>query len=173
MLYNYVRFKINAAPDGLVAEEFFMLKILYVLLFLIGISFAVIYYQNSNEPLLGVNDGRFMPLGTRPNAVSTQAKDADKKVATWTMKNTPEQTTQAILYSIESYGGAEIIENNNNYVYVVFTTPLMKYHDDVEFWIDESAGEVHFRSSSRAGYSDRGLNRQRYDALALSYAGAN
>jgi uncharacterized protein (DUF1499 family) len=45
----------------------------------------------------------------------------------------------------------------------------MKYHDDVEFYIDSIAQQVHFRSASRAGYSDRGLNRQRYEALAMSY----
>jgi uncharacterized protein (DUF1499 family) len=46
----------------------------------------------------------------------------------------------------------------------------MKYNDDVEFWLDSDAKQVHFRSASRAGYSDMGLNRTRYEAIAELYS---
>ena len=75
----------------------------------------------------------------------------------------------AILTAVKSYGGAEVIKQEADYLYVVFTTDLMKFHDDAEFYLDADAREVHFRSSSRAGYSDRGLNRQRYEKLTTLY----
>ena len=55
------------------------------------------------------------------------------------------------------------------YFHAVSTTITMKYHDDLEFYFDEQAGLVHFRSASRVGYSDRGLNRERYNRLIDLY----
>jgi uncharacterized protein (DUF1499 family) len=41
------------------------------------------------------------------------------------IKNSKEQ----IFKSIESYRNAKIIKNEKNYIYAVFTTEKMKYHD--------------------------------------------
>jgi uncharacterized protein (DUF1499 family) len=45
----------------------------------------------------------------------------------------------------------------------------MRFHDDLEFYFDDENKFVHFRSSSRIGYSDMGLNRARYKSLMESY----
>jgi uncharacterized protein (DUF1499 family) len=63
-----------------------------------------------------------------------------------------------------------IQEESETYIHVVAVTPLMRYRDDVEFFFDEDASLIHFRSASRVGYSDKGLNRQRYEAIAKAYA---
>lgn len=146
-----------------------MKKVLLGLLVLVALAFAVIYWQNAQVPELGVTDGKLQPPGSRPNSVSTQADDPARRVDVLPMKATTANTRAAILYAIKSYGGAEIIEERPEYIYAVFTTPLMKYNDDVEFYIDREKRQVHFRSASRAGYSDRGLNRERYNALASFY----
>lgn len=146
-----------------------MTKILITLLVLVAAAFAFIYWQNSQTPTLGVVDGKLSPLGSRPNSVSTQSEGPSKKVETLAMKDSLEATKQSLLSAIDAYGGAEYIAVEDDYIYVVFVTPTMKYKDDAEFWIDTDNKEVHFRSSSRAGYSDRGLNRQRYEQLMISY----
>ena len=146
-----------------------MAKILLAILMLIAVAFSAIYFQNSRAPELGVVSGKLMELGSRPNSVASQTADEQKRVLPLAMKESAEATHKAIKAAIKQYGGAEIITETSDYIYAVFTTPLMKYHDDVEFYIDSIAQQVHFRSSSRAGYSDRGLNRQRYEALAMSY----
>ena len=144
-------------------------KILLTLVILLLAGFAVIYWQNSQAPELGVVDGKLKPLSSKPNCVSSQAQDINKLVPVLEPKATLKATREAILKSIESYGGAEIVQQTDDYIYAVFVTPTMKYRDDVEFWINTADNEVHFRSSSRAGYSDRGLNRQRYNELANAY----
>jgi uncharacterized protein (DUF1499 family) len=144
-------------------------KILLAILMLIAVAFSAIYFQNSRAPELGVVSGKLMELGSRPNSVASQTADEQKRVLPLAMKESAEATHKAIKAAIKQYGGAEIITETSDYIYAVFTTPLMKYHDDVEFYIDSIAQQVHFRSASRAGYSDRGLNRQRYEALAKSY----
>lgn len=140
---------------------------------LIVLAFVMIYVQNSRAPTLGHNQGRLKPLSSKPNAVSTQAEDVAKRVAPWPFKADQEKTMSAILAAVKGYGGAEVISQEADYLYVVFTTEQMKFHDDAEFYLDADAREVHFRSASRAGYSDRGLNRQRHERLTALYKEAH
>jgi uncharacterized protein (DUF1499 family) len=65
---------------------------------------------------------------------------------------------------------AEIIQADGNYVYAEFTTALMGFVDDVEFFLDESAGVIHVRSASRLGESDLGVNRKRVEAIRAAFS---
>lgn len=131
--------------------------------------FGYFYYQNSQVPTLGVSQGKLKALSNKPNSVSSQTEIADKKVATLAFKDTQESTMEALKQAVSAYGGGTIEKETNDYLYVIFTTSLMKYRDDVEFWLDSENKEVHFRSASRTGYSDMGLNRQRYVKISALY----
>lgn len=146
-----------------------MTTVITIISVLIVANFGFIFYQNTQIPDLGMEDGKFKPLSNKPNNVSTQTQNLEKKVEPWPFKGTKEETMAAIKSAINSYGGAETQKENENYLYVVFTTKLMRYHDDAEFWLDDEDRLVHFRSASRAGYSDMGLNRKRYDQLTEVY----
>jgi len=148
-----------------------MSTILIILVVFIAANFGRIYYQNTQVPELGVVSGQFKPVSQKPNNVSTQAKDPVKQVDTLAGKDTPEATMAALKKTVQQYGGAAVQTETEDYLYVIFTTNLMKYHDDAEFWLDIEANEVHFRSASRAGHSDMGLNKQRYKKLAELYQG--
>ena len=143
--------------------------LLILALFVAG-NFGRIYYQNAQVPSLGVEQGQFQPISKKPNNVSTQTDDAAKKVEPLTAKETPAATLTAIKQAINLYGGGDIKSETEDYLYVVFTTGRMRFHDDAEFWLDNANQQVHFRSASRAGYSDMGLNRQRYDRITELYA---
>ncbi|MEJ2045484.1 MAG: DUF1499 domain-containing protein [Reinekea sp.] len=146
-----------------------MATALIIIVAVVAFNAAFIVIQNNRVPALGVTNGQFKPVSNKPNNVSTQTDVAEKQVATLPFKSTPEATMAAIKKAVETYGGAEIKQETAAYLYVVFTTPRMKFHDDVEFWLDTQNKAVHFRSSSRAGYSDMGQNRKRYDSLAELY----
>ena len=143
--------------------------ILAVLAVFIAVNFVRIYSQNSRIPSLGVTNGQLKEVPKTPNAVSTQTLDLAKKVAPLPFKHDPESTMAAIIATVNKYGGAKIVKQERDYLYVVFTTPLMKFHDDAEFYLDETNRLVHFRSASRAGYSDLGLNQKRYTELKEYY----
>lgn len=147
-----------------------MTTALIIFVVFIAANFGRIYYQNVQVPELGVESGQLKPVSKKPNNVSTQATDEEKRVAPLPIKSTTAETMSAIKKAVNQYGGAEVKTETEDYLYVIFTTNLMKYHDDAEFWIDQANGVVHFRSASRAGYSDMGLNRKRYDAIAELYA---
>jgi uncharacterized protein (DUF1499 family) len=41
----------------------------------------------------------------------------------------------------------------------------MRYRDDVEFLLRKREGEIAFRSASRVGHSDMGVNRDRIEEI--------
>ncbi len=61
--------------------------------------------------------------------------------------------------------GARIVERRPDYLYVQFTSRLMRFVDDAEFWFDPAAGVVQVRSASRVGRGDLGVNRARIEAI--------
>lgn len=59
----------------------------------------------------------------------------------------------------------EIISQTNNYLYVEFKSKLWRFVDDVEFLFDVDNKTINFRSSSRLGKSDLGVNRKRMEEI--------
>ena len=55
------------------------------------------------------------------------------------------------------------------YVHAEFRSALLRFVDDVEFLFDEKAKRLHFRSASRLGRSDFGVNRKRMEEIAREY----
>ncbi|MFC3852152.1 DUF1499 domain-containing protein [Salinispirillum marinum] len=140
-----------------------------LILALVAVAFIAIYTQNARVPELGHENGRLKPLSKDPNGVSTQTDDPAKQVQPWAFKADQKSTLQAILQAVELYGKAEVITQRDDYLYVVFVTPLMRYRDDAEFYLDAQTQRVHFRSKSRAGKSDLGLNQKRFARLTELY----
>lgn len=134
------------------------------------LSAGVMGFQNFQVPELGLSEGKFKPLKSSPNGVSTQAQDPSKLVEILPFKEDTETTMKAIKVVLDSYAGEyQVVAESSDYLRVVFITPGMRFRDDAEFWLDEKDRVVHFRSQSRVGHSDLGLNRARYEELRHSY----
>jgi uncharacterized protein (DUF1499 family) len=105
----------------------------------------------------GLVDGRLAPLASKPNGVSSEAGTSEAK------RVDPLSTDKAgLLAAIRATGGT-VQADEADYVAATYTTPLMRYVDDVEFRRD---GDLwHVRSASRVGHSDMGANRKRIDAV--------
>ncbi len=112
----------------------------------------------NNPKSLGINNGQLSPMPKSPNAVSSQTDAADKQVEALPMIGSELQTKQKIISCPKEVGANVINNETENYLHSVFTSRLMRFKDDVEFYIDESAKLVHFRSASRVDHSDLGAN---------------
>ena len=117
---------------------------------------------------LGVHDGKLKPPSKTPNSVSSQAslypdhpQRAYADIAPLPLKGDAAATLDRIAGIIEGMSGAEIVKREPGYLYVQFTTRLMKYVDDAEFWFDPDSKVIQVRSASRLGKSDLGVNRER------------
>lgn len=121
-------------------------------------------------PGLGVRSGKLAAVPKSPNAVSSQADDPGKRVDPFPFKKRDmDLTKKSIKQAMFSHGNISIKTETEDYIHAVSTTRRMRYHDDLEFYFDERGGVVHFRSASRIGYSDLGMNQQRYHALMELY----
>lgn len=127
---------------------------------------------------LGVRDGRLKAPSTTPNSVSSQAglwqghpRQQEAAIAPLPLLNGDGAATMARLQALLSArADVRLVSVRGDYMLAEFTTRLMRYTDDVEFWLDPVNGVVQVRSASRLGESDLGANRQRIEALRLQLA---
>jgi uncharacterized protein (DUF1499 family) len=55
-------------------------------------------------------------------------------------------------------------------LYVEVSSQLMRFVDDVEFYLDDQAQKIQVRSAARLGESDLGVNRQRMEEFRTKLA---
>ena len=55
-------------------------------------------------------------------------------------------------------------------MHATYTSAIMGYTDDVELWFCNEPGKVEVRSSSRVGYYDFNVNRERVERLRQALA---
>ena len=121
---------------------------------------------SGTRPLnLGVIEGRLQQCPVTPNCVSTFAEDAEHGIQPLPLTGSLIQEQDNLLSVIKSFSRTNIVVNEPGYIYVEYRTAIMRYTDDVEFMFDERAGYIHFRSASRLGMSDLGLNRRRMEQI--------
>jgi len=144
--------------------------VLTVIAVLVVLAGGSIYLQNQKAKIdLGLDNGKLKEIPQKPNCVSTQTQQEDKKIKPMAFKASLEETKAALKKAFEAYGNIDIKKEESTYLYAVATTGTMKFHDDIEVYFDESNKVIQYRSASRAGYSDMGLNKERYQAIVDLY----
>ncbi|WP_321328805.1 DUF1499 domain-containing protein [uncultured Ilyobacter sp.] len=138
--------------------------------YVIGIILVFMAFGCMSTPKnLGVKSGKLSPLKSSPNGVSSQTDQVKKQVKPLVLDIPVSDAKQIIKDACNDYGRHEIMKESEDYLYTVFITGIMRYRDDVEFYFDAENKVIHYRSQSRIGYSDMGLNRKRYNTLAEFY----
>jgi uncharacterized protein (DUF1499 family) len=121
---------------------------------------------------LGVKEGKLAPCPGTPNCVSSQASDSDSehKIEAIAYKSSPTEAMVKLKSVIQSLERTKIITETDDYLYAEFSTPLMGFVDDVEFYLDQNTNTVQVRSASRLGKSDLGVNRKRVETIRAKLA---
>ena len=126
---------------------------------------------------LGVRDGRLKAPSATPNSVSSQAalypdhpQRGYASIAALALNGDGPATLAKIKAIVQATAGAEVVKSEPGYLYAQYTTALMKYVDDVEFWFDPVNGAVQVRSASRIGKGDLGANRKRVEMVRAALA---
>jgi uncharacterized protein (DUF1499 family) len=105
------------------------------------------------------------PCPSSPNCVSTQAQNEDHAIAPFRYQKTRAETKEALKAVIRSLPRTKLVEEDETYLRYEFTSLLLRFVDDVEFLFDDEAKTIHFRSASRTGHSDFGVNRRRMEDI--------
>jgi len=147
--------------------------IVIVLLVVVAVAAGRLGFLQGTPPAdLGVRNGKLKPPSMTENSVTSQAalypdhpqrKYAD--IAPLRVKGEGPATIAQIKAIVEGMDGAKAVKSEPGYLYAQFTSKLMKYVDDVEFWFDPAANVIHVRSASRVGRGDLGVNRKRIEAV--------
>ena len=156
--------------------------VIWIALAVVGVLLAarVGAFSGKAPANIGVRDNKLTPPAKTPNSVSSQAdlwpdavqKDNARIGPIALVKTSAEggagggKTTIAkIAAVINDLPGSQIVEQRDDYLYAQFTTPLMRFTDDVEFWFDPAANVIQVRSASRVGRKDFGVNRARVENI--------
>ena len=108
--------------------------------------------------------GQFPPCPDKPNCVSSKSSLSLHKIAPLTYKGNSKDAREKLSGIINSLPRTQISMDNDNFIHVEFTSKIFRFVDDVEFYC-ESPGTIHFRSASRVGHSDMGVNRDRMEEI--------
>lgn len=114
---------------------------------------------------LGVRSGRLAPCPPSPNCVSSQAETQQHWIAPLTPSSGEEQPIARIAGIVRNLSGATVVQQTDTYLRAEFRSLIFRFCDDVEFFHDASQGQIHFRSASRTGHSDLGVNRKRMEEI--------
>jgi len=142
-----------------------------IVILIVGIC-IYIFLGNKMPKGLGLTEGILKECPSSPNCVSSQAPSDDSTHYAAPIIYSGERKDTQLL--IESYflnqGNARIVSSSLGYVHLEIKSKLIGYVDDLELYFPESDSPennkiVHFRSASRVGYSDRGVNRARIEEI--------
>jgi len=118
------------------------------------------------------SNSRLRPCPRSPNCVSTLVdEDAGHRMEPIPLEGSPEDALERLKEILSSRAHTEVVEEEGLYLHAEETSALLRFVDDVEIEIDPEAREIHFRSSSRVGWSDLGVNRRRMEAIRTAYLG--
>lgn len=125
---------------------------------------------------LGVQQGRLKPPSVTPNSVSSQAKlypDHPQRgyadIAPFSYSGDGAVALQKISQILRSMPKTTVVTETGDYLYAQSTTPLLKFTDDVEFWLSPEEHVIHVRSASRLGRKDFAVNRARVENIRAQF----
>lgn len=126
---------------------------------------------------IGVTSEQLKPPSKTRNSVSSQAylhnDHAQMQYASiepLPFKNySAAASMQSLLAVLKSMPGVTIIDAKADYIYAQSQTKVLKFVDDLEFWVNPAKGVIDVRSASRLGREDFGVNRKRVEAVRNAY----
>ena len=149
--------------------------IILVVVLLLAAQFGLLSGKQPNN--IGVNNERLKPPSKTRNSVSSQAHlhtdNAQMQYASIEplpfKNNSAAASMQSLLAVLKSMPGVTIVDAKPDYIYAQSQTKVLKFVDDVEFWVNPAKSVIEVRSASRLGREDFGVNRKRIDAIRDAY----
>ena len=135
--------------------------------FIVGSSILVMFvlFSGCSTPEVGLEKNGLRACPDKPNCVTSLGGDDAHSVAPILYLTNKEAAREKIKKILSDMDRTSVITDQADYLHVVFTSKVMRFKDDVEFWFPEKGNSIHIRSASRLGYSDLGVNRKRVEEI--------
>lgn len=120
---------------------------------------------------LGVTDGQLKSCPDTPNCVCsyTPADDKEHAIAPFTYTGSAKEAIDKLKQIIEGMERSKINSVSDDYLYAEFSSKLMGFVDDVEFYAPPGENVIHTRTAARLGKSDLGVNRKRTEEIRQQF----
>tara|TARA_A200000159_G_scaffold164955_1_gene198118 strand:+ start:55337 stop:55774 length:438 start_codon:yes stop_codon:yes gene_type:complete len=144
-----------------------MMKKLYLLLCslaLVGCSIT--------PPELGISGESLKDCPATPNCISS-INNGSRDMAPIIFNGSKANAKEKLLSIIRSLPRTTVVEKRDNYLRVEFRSQLFGFVDDVEFLLSQTQSnktKIDFRSASRLGLSDLGVNKARMKKVTALFA---
>lgn len=121
---------------------------------------------------LGVTDGKLKSCPDTPNCVCSQAPESDKEhaIAPFAYTGSAKDAIARLKTIIEGMERSTVNTVSDDYLYAEFSSKLMGFVDDVEFYAVPGESVIQTRSAARLGKSDLGVNRKRTEEIRAQFA---
>lgn len=136
---------------------------------LVIVAFAVLSITSRRPESLGIGNGRLVPCPSSPNCVSTQAERESQRMDSIPLTISTDDAIETLRRIMSAMPRTRIVTADGGYLHAEFTSALFRFVDDVEFFVDREQRVIHFRSASRVGHSDFGVNRKRMQAIVAAW----
>ncbi len=115
---------------------------------------------------LGVRDGRLAPCPKSPNCVSTDSSmDEKHRMEPILYTTSLAEARDRLAEILRGMPRTRVVTLEEDYLHAECRSRFFGFTDDVEFRFDDANKTIHFRSASRKGYSDLGVNRKRMEQI--------
>jgi len=112
------------------------------------------------------------PCPRTPNCVSTQAPPGLHRMEPIPYSGSLAEARERLLAVLRAYPRTRIVREEPDYLKAECRSRLFRFVDDVELVLDDQGKQIHFRSASRLGYGDRGVNRKRMKEIRAAFLAA-
>jgi uncharacterized protein (DUF1499 family) len=130
-------------------------------------------FSGTRPDNLGVREGRLAPPKRTPNNVNSQIDrnaDTEHYIEPLRYRGDARKAWETLQNIVSGMQRAKVLKSEPSYLYAEFSSKLMGYVDDTEFYLDEKVGVIQVRSASRLGRSDFGVNRERIESIRAKLA---
>lgn len=112
---------------------------------------------------------RLPPCPSTPNCVSTQAERARQRMEPIPYEGPLGVARGRMLRVLRSLPRTTLVEEGPALLRAECRSLVFRFVDDVEIRFDDAAKLIHFRSASRLGRSDFGVNRARMERVRSDF----
>lgn len=133
-----------------------------------AVVFPVVFLMHcsgTRPSVVNQGAGKLADCPQTPNCVLSTSTITEHAISPLKYTASLQDAMKKLVSAVNSMKRTKIITQSENYLYVEFTSAFWRFVDDVEFSFDDANKTIHFRSASRLGKSDFGVNRKRMEEI--------
>ncbi|POP51756.1 DUF1499 domain-containing protein [Zhongshania marina] len=139
-------------------------------LYLTALVLSTSLLSACSTPQHSDHKGILQACPSAPHCVSSLEQGSDKYIAPISVQSEADWLRlQQLLLAMPR---TDLATKRDNYLHAVATSAIMRFKDDIELVYSKAQNRVDVRSSSRTGYYDFDVNRQRIESLRAQFNAA-